>query len=491
MPPLTALQLTTIFEDAEYLALTNRTRLKLVEEGIERPEDLAQFDSKAMEQIRKSLLHPAGRVVDPEDEDRTIPTPPFVIGAKSLQRMMAMADLVRFYQTIGRELTIGNLRCSTIAEHFSKEWSCLTEKRKATPGDVPRYTKDMGILRWLEAFNTFLSFTIGTRNIPLSYVVRANVVPQEELPRLEDGRPYSRGSINIHNDLIEFATHEDARFSEDNRMVYGFLEEATRTSSYASMLKQFQDVKNGRGAYLAIKSQYAGPEVWEAQFKKCSDFMTQKKWKGNGTFPLSSFLNQHRMAYSSMWECANKIEIQLPNERMRIQYVLNAIETSDNRLLAALGHIQANRDTNPRFGEFDYIATYLIPNDPVEEKQGKLRRNPADIAALDQGPPKKLKNGTGMTGVELRYHKRDEWQALSDAQRQELREWRKRQGQGQGSSRNQNHQSQQGRGPSRGRTYRGRGRGRFTPRNNSGGRQGRGGEPRNASVSALSADPAS
>ena len=95
--PLTALQLTTIFEDADYLALVARTRQKLVEEGIERPEDLAQFDAKAMEQIRKSLLHPAGRVEDPEDEERTIPTPPFVIGAKSLQRMIAMADLIRFY----------------------------------------------------------------------------------------------------------------------------------------------------------------------------------------------------------------------------------------------------------------------------------------------------------------------------------------------------------------------------------------------------------
>jgi hypothetical protein len=99
----TANQVTAFFEEATQMAIPNATRVQLVTEGIATVDDLGEFDDENLKQIAENLRRPSGRVpVDPDAEDGpTMPTPPFVFGAKSLNRLKAAADLVRYYETVG------------------------------------------------------------------------------------------------------------------------------------------------------------------------------------------------------------------------------------------------------------------------------------------------------------------------------------------------------------------------------------------------------
>ena len=54
-------------------------------------------------------------------------------------------------------------------------------------------------------------------------------------------------------------------FRDDNSVVYYHLEEATRGTSYAASIKPFQRGKDGRGAWKALTSPYAGKDKWEAE----------------------------------------------------------------------------------------------------------------------------------------------------------------------------------------------------------------------------------
>eukprot|EP00957_Ditylum_brightwellii_P017529 1320514-Ditylum_brightwellii.AAC.1 len=54
-------------------------------------------------------------------------------------------------------------------------------------------------------------------------------------------------------------------FCEDNAKVYYCLEEAVRGTQYASTLKSFQRIKNGRGALASIIKQFAGADKWQAE----------------------------------------------------------------------------------------------------------------------------------------------------------------------------------------------------------------------------------
>ena len=60
--------------------------LQLQAEGITLVSDLADFNKDSLQQLADNLRHPGGRIPDPNPAAQarsTIPTPPFVFGAKS------------------------------------------------------------------------------------------------------------------------------------------------------------------------------------------------------------------------------------------------------------------------------------------------------------------------------------------------------------------------------------------------------------------------
>ena len=70
-----------------------------------------------------------------------------------------------------------------------------------------------------------------------------------------------------------------------------------------------------------------------------------------------------------MQQCAVHVEFQLPNEYSRVGYLLDAIETTDASLQAAMALIR--NDDNPVVGKrsnFEATSTCLLPHDPVAKK---------------------------------------------------------------------------------------------------------------------------
>ena len=96
---LTAAQATTFSEHADQMGIPHATVLQLQSEGITLVSDLADFNKDSLQQLADNLRCPGGRVPDPNPAAQpgsTIPTPPFVFGAKS-QRCIAVAcELVKY-----------------------------------------------------------------------------------------------------------------------------------------------------------------------------------------------------------------------------------------------------------------------------------------------------------------------------------------------------------------------------------------------------------
>jgi hypothetical protein len=128
-----------------------------------------------MEQIAANLRRPAGRIDDPNPgaaAGATIPTPPFVFGAKSQQRLITATELVRYYDTVGRNTTAGNLQWTSVMKHFSEQWKALKDKKGGDEPEVPKITKALPIIKWTEAFVDYTHRVIGVRSVPLAYVIR-------------------------------------------------------------------------------------------------------------------------------------------------------------------------------------------------------------------------------------------------------------------------------------------------------------------------------
>ena len=342
---------------------------------------------------------------------------------------------MKYYVQIGRDITVQAIRWDRVGRSFVEQWKAIKDTKKETQPDVPAITKTLPIIKWIEAFMDHCYRCLGVRNIPLAYVIRESAAVPAVCPARETDQPYSTEHGSILGDLINRASHTHGLFPKDNAEVYFKLEEATRSTPYADSIKSFQRGKNGRGAFLAMVAQYAGKDKWEAEIKKATAVLHTRKWKASQNFTLEKFVGLHRNAFVTLTVCAEHVEYQLPNAYSRVGFVLDAIESDDAGLQAAMANIMDDTGINGKRGDFEAAVAYLLPKDPVVKKRNLSHENggkraSADISDVSSGKAEVAdfgsKPGIGKTGVHLRYHQTADYKLLSKPQQDELREWRLR-----------------------------------------------------------------
>ena len=377
---LTAAQTTSFFENADQMGVQHATVVQLALEGIQTVDDLADFDKEALQQLADNLRRPGGRVPNPDPgaaAGSTIPTPAFGFGAKSQKRLGIACELVRYYNTVGRDLTAANMRWKNVIKNFEIQWKALKTKRDEDTPDVPKISKALPIIKWMEAFQDHLHRVIGVRMIPLAYVARQDEDVPAVAPPLMAGQPHSELHGSIEGEMIARASHTHAMFRDDNAAVFYTLEEATRSTSYAASIKPFQRTKNGHGALQALTNQYAGNDKWEAEIRRQDDLLHTRVWRGQSSFPLEGFIAQHRNAFVSMQQCAEHIAYQLPNEHTRVGYLLEGIQCSDPGLQAAMASVRMDDGPNGMRNDFEKAVAHLLPYDPIARKQAAGTKRPA------------------------------------------------------------------------------------------------------------------
>ena len=167
-------------------------------------------------------------------------------------------ELVWYYNTIGRDLSAGNMSWSNVMKNFEIQWKALRERKEADDPKVPKISKSLPIMKWTEAFQDYLHRTIGVRTIPLAYITRETINVLAVPPPQEANKPHSTEYGSIEVELIAHASCDHELYKEDNGSVYYHLEEATCGTIYSASINPFQCGKDGLRAWLALTSQYAG-----------------------------------------------------------------------------------------------------------------------------------------------------------------------------------------------------------------------------------------
>ena len=185
---LTAAQTTAFFENNDQMGIPHKTMVQLQHEGVQSVADLADFDKDSLQQLTDNLRKPRGRIPDPNpnaDAGATIPTPAFIYQAKSQKRLAVACNLIRYYQTVGRDLTASNIQWNQVMSNFEIQWKALKERKDEDDPEVPYISKALPIIKWTEAFQDFLNRVIGVRMIHL--------LPYDPVAKKRSSR-YKRGS---------------------------------------------------------------------------------------------------------------------------------------------------------------------------------------------------------------------------------------------------------------------------------------------------------
>ena len=424
-------QTTAFFTDAAQMALEARTRVFLATEGITTVDDLKEFTtSESWKQILENAKYPP-QIADPANPGHMIAQAPFRISAKSLIRLKVAALAVAYYEDTSRPLTAAGMQWEPRLRSFKAQWEAIKDLKESDDMDLPKIGKNVGVVKWLEAYANYAGQKIGARGAPRALVIRDNAAVAGTPPALAPNEPHSTEHGSVMEEMTQRFSHNHALYRTDNSAVFDDIEAATRGTKYASSIAPHKSpFKDGRGAFMSIKSQHAGPAMWDAEYKTQNDFIINRDFTGGTSLTLERYLSQHRQAHTAMQRCAENIQCQVPDQRTRVGYLIENIKCADSDVKAAIAAIKLDDNPTGLRNDFERAVALLIPCDPVAKKR-KGKRPIADVAAANATVASAsgggLKSGIGKTGVSLRYHKPTEYAKLNKEQRTELREWRSKQ----------------------------------------------------------------
>ena len=418
-----AAALTAFWEDNGAMALSNRTRVQLDNEGITIPEDLDEYDDEGMEKIFSNLAKPPKTALP---NGRLRETEPYRMTGKSKMRILGAAKLVKFYKTISRPLDPSSMTW-TVIKNFLEQHQALKERKSRSSDDtsIPKITKTLPVYNWIQSLNNYLNRRVGVRNAGLSYVVREVAAVSVIVPARALDEPHSEEYGSIEGDQTHRLSHTHALFKVNNAEVFDIIEQGVRGSDIAPTIALYRKRRDGRGALKAIIDQHAGVRVWDDMVRSAKEVMGgSRKWTGTTAFTISQHCQVHRKAFIALQEASDHVPVQIPDERTRVTNLMDSFETVDPTVLAALSSVR--QDELAKRVNFEAAVSFLIQSCPVVAKQKKKGVTfSANVAAVDTAgtPPGKPMMGT--TGVQLRYYKKEDFGKLTAPQRKEVSAWTK------------------------------------------------------------------
>ena len=392
------------------------------QEGLEAITDLADFNEEDVKVLCASVRKPGGTVVDPNDNNRTIPDPGFNIPAIAEKRLKLACYGARIYRMLGRPITLDSLSRVRLREFEQHQ---LTIDEHEDPESIPSISKTFGIMKALDMVPNHLRERIGTRKVALKYVIRDNQNPAG-LENLQDNRITSASYTSLMEEMIPRAPLDGTEYHEDNAKVYQILQDLVTGTSHESSIKAHRKDRDGRGAYLSLVQHNLGSSKWDKIIESCENYILRVEWNGkNIRFTLKMHVAKHRDAHNELVRASQFVQYEVPNGHTRVSRLLKSITSRDGAILAAITHIQG---TPAMRDDFELAADFLMLTAPAPKEIVKSYRISA-ISIQDEkkgnGGASKQNDGIGKTGVEFRYHTRKEYEKLNSNQRAELHSWRK------------------------------------------------------------------
>ena len=112
----------------------------------------------------------------------------------------------------------------------------------------------------------------------------------------------------------------------DQKSVSAILEVALRGTTYEASIKPFQRTGNGRGAYKALITQYAGKDNWVKILWYTKTYVNERQWDETTSYLLQAHIEKFRECYVDFENTSEYVTEQMPNPCTRVRNLLDTIE---------------------------------------------------------------------------------------------------------------------------------------------------------------------
>ena len=307
-----------------------------------------------------------------------------------------------------------------------------TNTKAADPG---KFKDDRKWPEWEKAFVNYLSVIPGVNGIPLSYVVR------------EDENPAENVTYETFNErMIHRAPLAGQYYIADARRVHnlllGYLQ-GENTESWIRSIARFQD---GRRDMVALRRHYAGEGNSTRRIADAKKIQNTLHYKTERALPFNKFLDSLQKMFTIFEE-----ENEPLTERAKVDELLTKVQNSG--LAAAVAQLRYQLNTSGI--SFTVAANHLnseISQTPDYQLSRKINATNTTASGRGGGRSGSGRGGRGYQGrgggrgrggrggkgtsEKTTYYSTAEWEKLSYEERDKIRKERDRKGEQGGTKRN-------------------------------------------------------
>jgi hypothetical protein len=316
-------------------------------------------------------------------------------------------------------------------QRIQEESQIKTALEDQTPTKPTKLGWDLSLWpKFWEQLKTYLSQCRGAACIPLVYLVREHDVI---LPEMHDMGLYD----SVDDYMMATTMLSGDHYKIDNTRLYNDLKPLVIEGAGWAFIKKFDRSKNGRGALMALKKQAEGNSAKQTRKARAYASLAQARYRGERrNFEFGNYVQIHQDAHNELLD----LEEPVP-ETKKVQDFLSGI--LDARLQTGKDIVLGTPLYLQDFEECQQYLSTLVSNTSTQAK------NDRHIGAAhrtdqhdndDGGPPKKRfkkakpqRDANKKGGaVDLSKHKpkkpltdrsysNNEWKAMEDDERAEVR----------------------------------------------------------------------
>ena len=164
-----------------------------------------------------------------------------------------------------------------ILANFEIQHKALKDAIKRDLPNIPKLKKNGFVTKWSPSFEIDIFQHYGTHEVLLKCLIRENVVVPVAANPLANGMPHLMVGGSIIADVEYRISHTHALFQQDNEIIFVSLDKAVRDSKFCNMVKPFEKVCDGHGAYLAIRGKQARDDKWDRIIETAEAYTTKKQ----------------------------------------------------------------------------------------------------------------------------------------------------------------------------------------------------------------------
>jgi hypothetical protein len=214
---------------------------------------------------------------------------------------------------------------------------------------------------------------------------------------------------------VDVPSLRPAYYEVENMKLWETLHKIFQSTPCYQYMKTFAKAKDGRGAYLGLRSQYLGPNNANNMAQATTTKLDQLRYTGeNRRWNMQRYVTAHVECYNIL-DGLKEYGFSGMDEATRVRKFLTGIKTDK------LDAIRATVLANPSLS-FDKVTR--LYKDHIAMAQS-LNPTPQDQRQVSN-----VRAGGGSNEVEDRYYTRDEYRALSADQKLSLKKKRERRGGG-------------------------------------------------------------